>query len=254
MISSICGLGGDDDERLVAALTGKPQRSRLKINGKTSQHAEGRHLAAEARLAVEPLEHGDVGVGLLVVAVDARIGRSRTAFRCSRDSEKFMPLVTCGHAALGLVAVDLALLGDDGPEERHQGLATGLGRVAPEGLLQSVDVRHAAIFLGHQDLFGAAEYFLPAQAVGHQQHDVFGGRFCGRLGGSGGQCRCREQEESKCQVPYRGHAVSPDSKAKRSLQMAPLAAPSWLPILADGEGDCSQLAGLKGRPWMAAGD
>ena len=95
--------------------------------------------------------------------------------------------------------MELSFTGDDLPEERHQGLATGLRCVAPELLFKGIDVLDRPIFLVHQGAVGAAEDFLPAQAIQHQDDDAL--CFLFLRGGGFGYWRCYRRRgggEQKC--------------------------------------------------------
>lgn len=80
-----------------------------------------------------------------------------------------------GDATSVLVAVDLTLLGDDGPNEGEEGFASSFGSVAPEFLLQVLFAGPVAAVIGEEKiLFRAGENFLPAETVGDEEEDVFG--------------------------------------------------------------------------------
>ena len=68
-----------------AAQRWMPARSRLKIRGKGVPRAEGCHLALKGRLAIEPFEDGDVGVGRIGVGVECEGRPGRSGPRYSRD-------------------------------------------------------------------------------------------------------------------------------------------------------------------------
>ena len=79
-----------------------------------------------------------------------------------------------------LIAEELSTLCDLAPEERQQGLAARLGRLAPEFLAQRVGILHSAVLRVHQELLRSAKNLLPPQAIAHDEEDVLRLR-CGRV-------------------------------------------------------------------------
>ena len=178
---------GDGVQQVVALARGLEDRGPVAV--RVDARALGRdderqHVPAavrgdapfEAGTTVQPLEHRQVGIELLVVAVDPRVGGAREHLVVARVREP-QP-VRDPHAALaGRVAEDLALARDDGPEERQERLAPRLRRRAVEARLERLLCRDgdAAVVLGVERALVAAEELLPAEAVeGHDQHVVDG--------------------------------------------------------------------------------
>src|ERR1700722_2291723 len=93
--------------------------------------AEDRYVLVKFRLVIEPLKDRRVWIGAELVAVDYRIGIAGGHLVVTRIG-KLEAVGDLRDAAFVLVAVNLALLGDDGPEERHQRFAARFGRVAPK--------------------------------------------------------------------------------------------------------------------------
>jgi len=131
--------------------------------------------------AVQPFEHGDVGVVDLVVRVDARVGRAGEDLVVSRVAE-VLAVGYAGHAIARGVSKDLAPLGHGLPEKWQQRRPALFRRFAPETAPGGRHVAHAPVVLVNECLVSAAEDLLPPQAVeGDQKHArpvIRRGRLC----------------------------------------------------------------------------
>ena len=134
--------------------------------------AVGGDAALEAGPPVQPLEHRQVRVGLLVVAVDARVGEAREHLVVAGVGEP--QAVRDPHAAPARgVAQDLALAGHDRPDEGQQRLAARLRGGPVETGRQRFRLADAAVLLRVERGVVPAEQLLPAEAVeGHDQDIV----------------------------------------------------------------------------------
>ena len=151
-------------------------------------------LPRKRRPAVQELEHGEVRIVLLGVGVDAGIGEAAEHLAVAGVGE-LQPVGAAGRGLAGRVAEDLPLLRHRAPEERHQRLAPGRGRVPPVAALQAGQVADAACFSIEQSLIGPAEQFLPAEAVQRDDENVLG--LAWRLVGRRRVRKKEEKEQSK---------------------------------------------------------
>ena len=153
--------------------------------------AEGGDVAvfAEAWAIFQPFEDGDIWIRNVVVAMDALVVRKAAErFVVTGIREKHV-IRDVGVGAFVAIAENLALLGDDLPDERHQDFAALVGGAAPVGFFQRGFIFHFAVLFVHQRFFGAVEDFLPAKTVGHDEDDVL--RFVvGRDLGARGSREC----------------------------------------------------------------
>jgi hypothetical protein len=78
------------------------------------------------------------------------------------------------------IAPELALLRNGVPQKGKQGFAPGFKSVTPEIGADGVGAAVVAELFGERHFLGAAEDFLPAQAVGSDEENVF--CFCLRVG------------------------------------------------------------------------
>jgi hypothetical protein len=156
--------------------------------------------AFEAGAAVQPLEHRQVRVRLLIVAVDARIGEPREHLVVAGIGKP--EAVRDAHAAPARrVAQDLALAGYDRPDEGQQRLAPCLRRRTIETSRQGLRLADTPVFLRVERGVVAAEHLLPAEAVESDDEDVVGAgpvlgvlRLRGRRRTRQGQDPCHERE------------------------------------------------------------
>src|ERR1700733_12110622 len=141
---------------------------------------------AEAWAIFQPFENGDIWIGDVVVAMDALVVRKAgERFVVTGIREKHV-IRDVGVGAFVAITENLALLGDDLPNERHQDFAALVGGAAPVGLFQGGFIFRFAVLLVHQRFFGAVEDFLPAETVSHNEDDVLRlvvGRDLGARGG-----------------------------------------------------------------------
>src|SRR6185503_4906959 len=131
---------------------------------------DGGHTAFEAWPGAEPLEDVGVRVWNFLVAVDSGISRAGEELAVARVGELLVVRDT-GHAALGCIAVNLAVARYDAPEERQQRLPSFFRGIAPELLPQGPNMGYAVGFV-HQRLLGAGENLLPSKPVGGDEEHV----------------------------------------------------------------------------------
>jgi hypothetical protein len=143
---------------------------------------------------IQPFENGGVGIGAELVAIDFGIRISGQHLVVARVGERHA-VGDARHAALGLIAEDLSLLGNHAPQERKQCFAPFGNIVAPELASEFIRVSpDAAVLLMHESWIGAGEDFLPAQSVTDDQDDIAGFEWMhGKLRGG----RCDRQYEKK---------------------------------------------------------
>ena len=133
--------------------------------------AKGRHLTPVLRLSVQPLQHGDIRIGNLVVAGDAWIGKPSQRLVVTRI-RKVKAIGDEGVGPAIAIAEDLSIPRNHRPQKGHQRLPARLRSVPPIILLELCNIGNRAPFLGHQRGFRAFEDFLPAEAVGHDEDDI----------------------------------------------------------------------------------
>ena len=93
--------------------------------------------AGELRLSVHPLEDRDVGVGAVLVLVDARVGGAGQDLVVARIGELGSRCRPGPELPSSRVPVETALLRDDGPEKGQERLAPFPRGLAPERPLRS---------------------------------------------------------------------------------------------------------------------
>lgn len=157
--------------------------------------SEAGDLLLEAGLFVEPFEDGGVGVGEVVVGVDALVGVAGEGFGVAGVAE----VEAVGDVDFGagvLIAEEPALLGEGAPEEGEKFLPARIGGGGEKLCFEQADVAAVPEAVGGEEgCVGAAEDFLPAEAVAHDEDDVFGG---GRLlGVRGGICEDEEKDDTE---------------------------------------------------------
>src|SRR6266404_3051747 len=182
------------------------------------------HAPVQIRQTIQPFEHRGVRIRSEVVGVDARVGMAGEHFIVSGVREG-QAVGDAGDAAFGLVAEDLAACGDRGPQEREQGLAAfarvGAPEFAPQLLLLIPD---AAVLLVQQERVGAGEYFLPANTITDDEHDVarLGRTRCLSARGGLERGECQKQSAPEGTGSNSGqHQPAPVTPAqRRSRQLA----------------------------------
>ena len=134
--------------------------------------AEHGNASPEFIAPVQPFENRNIGVGFLVVAVDARIGNSGENLVVTGIG-KFLGICDGDSAAFALIAQKLSVFGNLAPEKRQQHFTARFRRVAPEFFAQRIRVGHAAVFFREQLLFRAGKKFLSAKSIRDDQKNVF---------------------------------------------------------------------------------
>ena len=131
-------------------------------------------LAGKARPRVEPLEDRHVRVRAVFIRIDARIGRSARHLVVAGVREPH-GVRHPRHAALVLVAVDLAVRRDRLPQKRKQLPAPHIRIVVPVLGLELRGRRPTATGLAvEQRWIRSREDFLPAHAIGDDENHVAG--------------------------------------------------------------------------------
>ena len=105
--------------------------------------AKGRHLARKGRLRIEPLEDGHVGVGHVVVGVNAGVGNTRQRLVVAGIAE-VQPVDHLRLRTQVAIAKDLPLAGNRAPQERHQRLAPLLRSLSANRVFRHLRCAHPA--------------------------------------------------------------------------------------------------------------
>ncbi len=167
---------------------------RAKDRGKHIPGAKCRHPVAIGRLAVQEFKYGKIGIRLLGVGVDPRVGYAAEHLAVARVG-KLEPVGQAGWRLACRVAEDLSFPGHGVPEKRQHRRGT------PELLLEPVEVADAAELLVEQRLVGAAKKLLPAKTVERHDNDVFRARGSllpagPRRRGQSAECEQRQRHET----------------------------------------------------------
>ena len=140
------------------------------VSGPGTVHGD---FIMELREFVEPFEDRYIGIAAKFIGVNFRVGVAGEHFVVAGVGEGHA-VGDAGDAAFGLIAEDLAFLGNGRPEKRKKQFSTFVDVRAPVVALEVVGFGpDAAVFGVEQSGIGAGENFLPAKAVGNDEDDGF---------------------------------------------------------------------------------
>ena len=158
-----------------------PERSAATMKGSTSQLANAATRPSKPGRRFSHSSTVRFGFGFLSLLSTRGSANAREHLVVARVGEP--EAVRDPHAAPARrVAEDLALAGDDRPDEGQQRLAPRLRRRTIETRRERLRLRDAAVLLGVERGVVAAEHLLPAEAVEGHDQDVVDAAPAGRLG------------------------------------------------------------------------